>query len=279
MLIGASGQLGSDLALRLGLGLIAVTHEQLEITNADQIQQALDRWQPTAVINTAAYNLVDQAEKEPDRAFAVNADGPELLARACQERNIVLMQISTDYVFGADRSRNSPYSEEDLPGPVGVYGQSKLAGEQRVLELCQKHFVMRTCGLYGRAATKAKGNFVNTMLRLGSTKSELKVVADQHCTPTYTADLAEALVSLLKTEAYGLYHATNSGATSWCELAREIFRLRGLATKVIPITTTEYGAPAQRPLYSVLNCNKLATLLGSPLRPWTAALTDYLKDS
>ncbi len=277
-LIGAAGQLGTDLHRQLSGEVIPLTHADVEITHPDSIQAMLDRVQPDMVVNTAAYNLVDKAETEIEAAMAVNAWGVRSLALACAKRQLTLVQISTDYVFGLGSSARTPRRETDPPGPQGVYAASKLLGEDFVRSLCPQHFVVRTCGLYGQAATKSKGNFVLTMLRLAKEKPQLKVVADQRCVPSYTHDVAEVIAALVRTQAYGLYHATNSGESSWYEVAREAVRLAGLATPVLPITTAEFGSPAARPAYSVLDCSKIEGVTGLTLRPWQDALAAYLRE-
>ena len=302
--LGARGQLGSDLMPLLGPRGVALGHDQIELTDADGLAHQLDAIKPEAVVNCAAYNHVDKAEDEPERAFAVNSFGVRNLALWCGKHDVPLMHISTDYVFGLDVSkpgfsesrasqddearlsekpgfgpRCGPWNETDPTGPVSVYGGSKLAGEWFVRSLCPRHWIVRTCGLYGANAARGKGNFVETMLRLGRERPELRVVADQRCTPTSTADLAPALVDLLATEQYGVYHATNAGECSWHEFAVEIFRLSGLSPRVIPITAAEYGAKARRPDYSVLNNVKLREVIGRELRPWQDALRDYLSAS
>jgi dTDP-4-dehydrorhamnose reductase len=229
------------------------------------------------VINAAAYNFVDRAEDERDRASAVNALGPRHLAESCASLDIPLDHVSTDYVFGQDAGRRIPYSEADHPGPLSEYARSKLAGENSVRDVCPKHFIVRTCGLYGRASSPGKGNFVETMLRLGRERGAVSVVDDQWCTPTSAVDLADAIAGLIATDNYGLYHATNAGSTTWCGFATEIFRLAGLAVDVKPITTAQFGARAGRPAYSVLDSSKLAATIGRPMRPWQEALADYLR--
>lgn len=276
VVIGAHGQLGSDLLPLLGARGIALGHDQIELTEADSIARCLEVVQPDAVVNCAAYNFVDKAEDEPERAFAVNAFGVRNLARWCGARDVPLMHISTDYVFGLDATRATPWEETDPTGPVSVYGASKLAGEWFVRSACPRHWMVRTCGLYGSHAARGKGNFVETMLRLGRERPELRIVADQHCTPTSTADLASALVELLATDHYGVYHATNAGQCTWHEFAAEIFRQSGLSPRVIPIAAVEYGAKARRPNYSVLSHEKLRRAIGRELRPWQEALADYL---
>lgn len=276
VIIGAQGQLGSELARRLDAA-VPLGRSEIDIADAGSVAAALDERQPELVINAAAYNLVDRAEEEPERAMAVNADGPRNLARWCAGHGATLVHVSTDYVFGADSQRDWPYSEEDAPGPISAYGRSKLAGERYVRTECPRHFVVRTCGLYGRSPTQQKGNFVSTMLRLGRERDELRIVDDQRCTPTSVADLADALVALIETERYGLYHATNAGSATWREFAEEIFRIAGLQVRVVPISSAEYGARAQRPAYSVLDCTRLASVLGRPLPHWKTALAEFLK--
>ena len=281
-LIGAMGQLGSDLLPRLqaaGHDVRPLGHADIEITNAENSAAVLEPLQPDLVINTAAYNLVDKAEDEPDTAMAVNGLGPQLLARLAEKHGWRLMHISTDYVFGdVVRPVPTPFVESDLAVPSGRYGLSKLTGEKFVQANCSRHFVVRTCGLYGIAAQRGagKGNFVETMLRLGRDRKQLRVVNDQLCTPTSTADLADSLVKLIATDAFGLYHATNSGSMTWCEFAREIFRLAKLDVEVIPITTAEFGSKAKRPNYSVLDCSKIESVIGGKLPDWRDALARYL---
>ena len=273
--IGARGQLGSDLVARLGAQAIPLGHADIDISDVASVANALDRERPNAVINCAAYNFVDKAEVERDAAMLTNRRGPGLLADYCREHDIKLVHVGTDYVYDG-RTGNRPWTEEDEPLPISTYALSKFAGEQLVRTHCPRHFVVRTCGLYGRNAMHGKGNFVETMLRLGRERPELKVVGDQRCTPTATANLASAILDLVKTDAYGLYHATNSGSCSWFEFASEIMRQSSLKAKVIPITTAEYGARARRPQYSVLNCSKLERVLGWNMPTWQEALATYL---
>ncbi|HEY2252840.1 MAG TPA: dTDP-4-dehydrorhamnose reductase [Planctomycetaceae bacterium] len=277
LLIGAGGQLGTALTARLHGELIPVGRDALDIADAAAVTDVLARSRPELVINTAAYNFVDRAEEERDRANDVNAVGPKNLADSCGTLNIPLVHVSTDYVFGHDAERHTPYTERDLPGPLSEYARSKLAGETCVREAWPKHYVLRTCGLYGRASSPGKGNFVETMLRLGRERDAVSVVDDQCCTPTSTADLADAIARLITTDRYGLYHATNAGSTTWCGFATEIFRQAGLKVDVKPITTAQFGAKAPRPAYSVLDSSKLAAAIGRPMRPWQEALADYLR--
>jgi dTDP-4-dehydrorhamnose reductase len=191
----------------------------------------------------------------------------------------MLVHFSTDHVFGLDELRRTPWTEADLPGPVNVYGLSKLAGEYVVRAGSPRHLVVRTCGLFGVWGSGGKGsNFVETMLRLGSQGKPLRVVADQVCTPTYTADLAEATVALLSRGRPGVYHITNAGACSWFEFARAVFEQAGLRAEVTPITSGDYGAPARRPVYSVLAPVGIRNLGMQLLRPWNEALAAYLQE-
>jgi dTDP-4-dehydrorhamnose reductase len=274
--IGAHGQLGSDLMRQLGARAVPLGHDLVDITDPARIAAALEGVRPDFVINTAAYNLVDRAEDEPAVAFNVNAFGPRHLAKWCAQQGAVLVHVSTDYVFGLDTARAKPYCEEDLPGPQSAYAASKLTGEHFVRAECPRHILVRTCGLYGQAATRSKGNFVQTMMRLGRERSELCVVDDQRCTPSFTSDVAAAIVRLVELNAQGTFHVTNSGSMTWCEFAREILRQAGINTPVAPITTVEFGAKARRPAFSVLDCSKYESLTGMSLRPWQEALGEYL---
>ncbi len=282
-IVGAAGQLGTELRKILPADTtILLDRRAIDIVDQHAVMAALDAARPQLVINTAAYNFVDRAEEEPQAAYAVNALGPRNLALWCESAGAALVHVSTDYVFrgwtidGGDRvEQRTPYSELDPPLPPNAYGVSKLAGECYVRGLCSKHFVVRTCGLYGHT-NGTKGNFVETMLRLGHKQRELRVVNDQHCTPTSVADIAEALVALAKTDAYGLYHVTNGGETTWNGFACEIFRQAGLDVDVKGVTSADYGAVARRPAYSVLDCGKASGILRRPLSPWQDALERYL---
>ncbi len=277
MIVGADGQLGSALREILGDDAIALGHADIDITSPESISSQLDTFDPTVVINAAAYNFVDQAEDEPEVAYRVNALGPRNLAIECQKRDKCLVHISSDYVFGLESSL-TPWTEMDTPGPVSAYGMSKLSGEYFVRSLCSKHFVVRTCGLYGHAARRGagKGNFVETMLRLGTEREELRIIDDQKCTPTNAHDVAVTLCDLAITTSYGLYHATNRGAATWARFAEEIFAYLKMPTKVVRITSNEYQTKARRPAMSLLNCYKLEAVLQNPLRTWESALHEYL---
>jgi dTDP-4-dehydrorhamnose reductase len=277
--LGAAGQLGRDLCPRLPGDVIALTRAQADLTRADEMRRTLTELKPHVVVNCAANNFVDRAESEPEAAFAVNAWAVRELARICRDLECTLVTFSTDYVFGLDASRTTPYREDEAPGPVSVYGLTKLAGEYLARAICPQHFVIRTCGLYGVWGSGGKGgNFVEAMLRLGAQGKPVRVVNDQVCTPSYTADVAAATLALIETGRYGLYHITNAGSCSWYELASGIFEAAGIKAEVIPITSQEYGAAARRPTYSVLDSAAYNVLRLPPVRPWREAVAAYLTE-
>jgi dTDP-4-dehydrorhamnose reductase len=279
LVIGAAGQLGRDLCSRLGGEVIAAGRDRADLTRPDLLRTTLDEVRPDVVVNCAAYNFVDRAEAEAQEAFAVNALGARDLARLCGERECVLVHFSTDYVFGLDAGRTLPYRETDKPGPISVYGTSKLAGEAFVRALCPRHFVIRSCGLYGVRGSGGKGgNFVETMLKFAAAGKAIRVVTDEVCTPTYTADLAAAATPLIATGRFGLYHVTNAGACSRYEFAAEIFRQAGINADLTPTTAREFGAAARRPAYAVLANDKYESLGLPRLRDWKAALAAYLEE-
>jgi len=275
--LGANGQLARDLCPRLTGEVLPLTRAELDLAVPESIEPAIAERKLDVVVNCAAYNFVDKAETEPEAAFRTNTWGVRELARVCNMRSIRLVHVSTDYVFGLDKHVKQPLSESVPAGPVSVYGASKLAGEFFVRSGCMNHLVIRTCGLYGVWGTGGKGgNFIETMLRIAGQGKPLKVVNDQYCTPTATSDLAEAIVVLMHTNATGLFHLTSAGATTWHDLAAEAFKLSGIAADLTPITSEQFSAPAKRPPYSVLDCGKAASL-GVTLRPWQAALANYLE--
>jgi dTDP-4-dehydrorhamnose reductase len=277
--IGSAGQLGRDLCPRLAGDVVPLTRERADLTRPDMLRATLAELRPDVVVNCAAYNFVDRAEAEPEAAFAVNALGVRQLALVCRELGCALVHFSSDYVFGLDDARRTPYAEADAPGPVSVYGLSKLAGEYVVRALCPQHFVIRTCGLYGVWGSGGKGgNFVETMLRLAGEGKRLPVVNDQTCTPSYTVDVATVAAALIGTRRYGLYHLTNEGATTWHDFAAAIFELAGVRAELVPITSAEFGRPARRPAYSVLARGAYEALGLPPSRPWRAALAAYLEE-
>jgi len=279
-IIGADGQLGSDLVPALkGHEVVPLFWPAFDIVKADDAAGVLRRIRPDVVINTAAFHRVDECEDRADLAFAVNAFAVRDLARTCRALGAVLIHFSTDFVF--DGEKGFPYLEEDCPGPLSVYAASKLAGEHFVRAYADRAFVIRTCGLFGRAGCLEKGrNFVETMLFLqASGRKEIRVVCDQIVTPTPTEELAARVAALIGTEAYGLYHMTSEGSCSWFEFARAIFELScGDPSIVIPVDTAAYGAKARRPAYSVLENGRMRKIGLAPFSLWRESLAAYLKD-
>jgi dTDP-4-dehydrorhamnose reductase len=279
VVLGAGGQLAADLVPRLPGEVVPLTRAGADLTQPAELRAALAELRPDAVVNCAAYNFVDRAEADPESAFAVNAWGVRHLAEVCRDLGCLLVHFSSDYVFGLDEGRSAPYREADAPGPLSVYGLSKLAGEYLARAVCPRHLMLRTCGLYGARGVGGKGtNFVETMLRLAREGRPLRVVADQVCTPSYTVDVAAAAVALLQAGREGLYHLTNGGACSWHEFAGAVFALAGVRADLTAITSREYGAAARRPSYSVLDTAAAAAAGAGPLRPWREALADYLRE-
>jgi dTDP-4-dehydrorhamnose reductase len=276
LVTGSEGQLGSELCRQLGGECVGLDLPAFDLTDREGVLRTIAELRPRTVINTAAYTQVDRAEDEAERCRAVNAQGVAHLAEACRRQEAVLVQISTDYVFGGPPARREPYRETDEPRPQGVYAQSKLDGERYAAQW-DRHFIVRTCGLYGRLGPRSAGNFVETMLRLAAQGKPLRVVSDQWCTPSYVPHVARATRFLLEEAAYGIYHVVNTGATTWYDFAAEILRQSGLEVELEPITTSDYGARAPRPTYSVLDTAKYHALAGAPPMPgWQEALAEYL---
>ncbi|MCC9608447.1 dTDP-4-dehydrorhamnose reductase [Blastopirellula sp. JC732] len=272
---GAAGQLGGELAKQLGGAAASLTRSQFDLSDDDSIRRVLAELRPSVLINCAAYTAVDMAETDADACFRANAKAVATMAELCHDLNIRFVQISTDYVFDAYAGIPTPLSEETPTSPQGIYAQSKLQGELAAAT-APNHLIVRTCGLYGGGPTKR--NFVETMIRLSESKPELRVVNDQRCTPSYCRDVATAVLRLIRQDATGLYHVTNSESVTWYDMAQEVFSLTRRSTHVHPITTTEYGAPAPRPAYSVLSLNKYAQATGQEMPTWRDALQRYLAD-
>jgi len=278
VVIGAAGQLGWDLVRTFELPgeVVGLTRRELDVLDAARAEEVLRRLRPTHVLNTAAYNRVDQAEEEPDAAFALNAEAVGALAAVCERLGAMLVHFSTDYVF--DGARTTPYREDDAPNPLNVYGASKLRGEELARERCGRAVVFRVSGLFGLARSSGKGgtNFVETILRLAEEGRPLRVVTDQVLGPSYTRDLARKVWRVLPARAHALYHLTNAGQTSWYDFARRALELAGRRADLRPVTSAEYGARARRPAYSVLAHDHLRALGEDDLRPWDAALAAYV---
>jgi dTDP-4-dehydrorhamnose reductase len=270
LVVGAKGMLGHDLMAVLEGDVRGMDLPEIDITSLESTRKVLLTLKPRVIINAAAYTDVDGCESNVELAMQVNGEGVAHLAMTAREIDATLVQVSTDYVF--DGRKGSPYREDDPPGPLGIYGESKLAGEMNAA-LVPRHLIVRTQWLYGLHGK----NFVETMLRLASEKKELAVVDDQIGSPTWSRDLALAIKTLVDKGCSGIYHAANSGFCSWNEFARAIFAEAGKEVVVKPMTTAELNRPAHRPLYSTLDCGKLAADSGFQPQPWPEALRQYLQ--
>jgi len=281
LITGKNGQVGSCLVSQLSntpsIDFLALGREELDITNADQVNKVVNKYQPTVIINAAAYTAVDKAESEIELANAINNIGPKNLAKAASSVNAVILHISTDYVFAGNK--HGLYTETDEVNPQGVYGQTKLAGEQSVAQECVEHIILRTAWVFSEYGN----NFVKTMLRLAQTRDTLGVVGDQYGGPTYAGDIAKALIIIAQqlqqgTTKFGVYNYSGYPHVSWQEFATEIFA-KALSQQVIekPVTvngisTSEYPTPAKRPANSKLDCSKITANFSVQPSDWKAAL-------
>ena len=284
--IGSNGQLGWELVRKgeeRGLNILALDYPEIDISDLASIDACFDPTKFDLIVNAAAYTAVDRAESEPEAAFAVNRDGPAHLADRCRKHGIPLIHVSTDYVFNG--TKPGPYVEEDPVAPLGVYGRSKAAGEVEVRNRLPEHLIVRTawlCGIHG-------DNFVKTMLRIGRVNDTLRVVADQFGCPTFAADLADAILKMVKqaetskSMPWGTFHYCGEGKTSWHGFAESIFEVaeqyEKLAVKeIIPIATEEYPTPVKRPANSVLDCSKIKKQIGIRTRPWKESLAKMIQE-
>ena len=278
LVTGVKGQLGFDVSnelLKRGHSVVGVDIDDMDITDRARVHEVLQSVRPDAVVHCAAWTAVDAAEDNAEKVALVNVTGTENIAKECKALDCKMMYISTDYVF--DGQGDAPWQPdcEDYK-PLNVYGQTKLDGEKAVKSNVDKFFIVRIAWVFG----KNGNNFIKTMLKLGKTHDELRVVNDQIGTPTYTFDLARLLVDMIETDKYGYYHATNEGGfISWAEFAKEIFAQAKYSTKVVPVTTAEYGlSKAKRPFNSRLDKQKLSQRGFMPLPTWQEALARYLKE-
>lgn len=271
---GCNGQLGRAINKQLGsnseYSLVNTDVAELDITNIDAVMKLAREVKPYAIINCAAHTAVDACETDVDNAYRINAIGPRNLSIAATETGAKMIQVSTDYVF--DGFGDKPLTEFDKTNPQGIYGKTKLAGEEFVKDFAEKYFIIRTAWLYGEGK-----NFVKTMLRLSEDHDLVTVVGDQYGTPTSASELARAICYLLPTENYGLFHGTCEGSCNWAEFAEEIFRLAGKNAQVKHITTAEFGAAAPRPAYSVLQKYMFNLTTGFKFADWHEAVEAYMK--
>ena len=273
LVTGGSGMLARELVpclTRAGHTAFAPTHNDLDITSLRTVRATVDLYRPDIIINCTAYTKVDQAEREERLAMLVNGLAVQNLCLACQEQNVPLVHFSSDYVF--DGTKDCPYTVCDRPNPINAYGRSKLLGEEYVRWLLQKFYLVRTSWLFGLHGP----NFVETMLHLAESRDQLSVVNDQRGCPTWTRHLAEATVSLVASGSYGVYHVTNSEPTTWFDYAKEVFRLSGKSTKLVPISTEQFEAAARRPKNNVLDHFPLPEVIHREMPSWRVALQEYL---
>lgn len=273
LVTGVAGQLGYDCVKRLnalGIECKGVDRDDFDLTDAQAVMAYVKDYAPDAIMHCAAYTNVDKAETEPEVAADVNGGGTLNMVRAALAMDAALMYISTDYVFSGEGTE--PFQVKDPIAPQNVYGLTKAQGEEAVRSLMQKFFIIRTAWVFGLNGR----NFVKTMLRLGSEKEELNVVNDQFGSPTYTPDLARLMCDMIRTNHYGVYHATNEGFCSWADFAEEIMKQSGRKCRIHPVTTEEYNAPVKRPANSRLSKQSLTDAGFDRLPPWQDALTRYL---
>lgn len=279
LVIGGSGQLGSEFpAAWPDADLRLLTRADLDVTDAEAVARVIGEARPEVVINTAAFHKVELCERDPATSFAVNATAARDVAAACQSAGAAVVFISTDYVFAGDQQ--TPYREEDARRPLNVYGVSKAAGEDLVANACERHYIIRSTGLYGvRGASGKGGNFIETILGRARATGRLQVVTDQTLSPTSTHDLARMIRTVVREAPPGRYHLTNSGALSWYDFAVMAVRLAGLAdrTTIEPIVSNTWDAALRRPAYSVLANARLQSLGLPPLPPIEDALAAYLR--
>jgi dTDP-4-dehydrorhamnose reductase len=293
LVTGANGQLGQAIQSIVGrypsIDFVFCTSSELNITDKANCETVFDKYKPNFCINAAAYTAVDKAESEPEKAFAINVTGAQNVAEVCKKHDTILLHVSTDFVFDAkfvdgiayyDSQLRLPLKSEkgltetDVPFPAGIYGLTKLQGEQAIESIWEKHYIIRTSWVYSQFAN----NFMKTMLRLASERDSLSVVADQIGTPTNAVDLAECLLKIItkhsKTnkEHYGIYNFSNEGHCSWYDFAKEIFRVNNISINLQPIPTTAYPTPAKRPAYSVLDKSKIKEVFDIEIKDWRESL-------
>ena len=277
LVTGANGQLGQAIQSVVGnfpsIDFVFCSSSELNITDKNNCESILEKHKPQFCINAAAYTAVDKAESEPEKAYAINVTGAQNLAEVCKSNDTTLLHVSTDFVF--DGLATQPYSEEAIPNPTGVYGETKLQGEQAIQNTWEKHFIIRTSWVYSQFAN----NFMKTMLRLASERDSLSVVSDQIGTPTNAVDLADCLLTIITFDfqlstfdCYGIYNFSNEGQCSWYDFAKEIFKVNNISINLQPIPTSAYPTPAKRPAYSVLDKSKIKSVFGVEIKNWESSL-------
>ena len=281
LVTGANGQLGQAIQSVVGnypsIDFVFCSSSELNITDSSNCESVFEKYKPQFCINAAAYTAVDKAETESEKGYAINVTGAQNLSSVCKAHNTVLLHVSTDFVF--DGLATQPYSEEAIPNPTGVYGVTKLQGEQAIQKTWEKHFIIRTSWVYSQFAN----NFMKTMLRLASERDSLSVVSDQIGTPTNAVDLAECLLTIITFDIrhstfdrYGIYNFSNEGQCSWYDFAAEIFKVNKVSINLQPIPTTAYPTPAKRPAYSVLDKSKIKQVFGMEIKSWESSLKQLI---
>jgi dTDP-4-dehydrorhamnose reductase len=294
LVTGANGQLGQSLQfiapIYPDIHFVFYSSSELDITNEITCRDEFFRVKPNYCINAAAYTAVDKAESEPEKAHLINVVGAKNLAEVCKTHNTILLHISTDFVFDGDFSKLSPraqsrgYSEDDIPNPTGVYGQTKLEGEIAIQHIWDKHFIIRTSWVYSQFGN----NFMKTMLRLASERDSVSVVNDQIGTPTNAVDLANTLVKIIQhcqtelvealqpiTDNFGVYNFSNEGQCSWYDFAKKIFEINKITINLFPIPTSSFPTPAKRPSFSVLDKTKIKNVFGIEINSWEESLKTF----
>jgi dTDP-4-dehydrorhamnose reductase len=277
--VGANGQLGQALQHIASNHPAVQCHffssKEIDITQVTSIEKVWHQLKPDFCINAAAYTAVDKAESESDKATLINVDGARNLATICKQFNTTLLHISTDFVF--DGSKTTPYTESDTTNPQSVYGTTKRDGELAIINTMQAYFIIRTSWLYSQFGN----NFMKTMLRLAQERSTLSIVDDQIGSPTHAIDLAEMLLTIIqsKSTAYGIYHFSNPGSTSWYGFAKKIFEVNKVLIPLHPITTSQYPTPAKRPHYSVLDVSKIENTFKVSIKKWDVALEQHANEA
>jgi dTDP-4-dehydrorhamnose reductase len=280
LVTGANGQLGQSLQFvaknYLEVAFVFCDSKTLDITDYDNVNAVFKEVLPDYCINAAAYTAVDKAESEPEKAYSINVLGAQNLAKICKMNNTVLLHVSTDFIF--DGNQKTPYTENVIPNPNGIYGQTKLEGEIAIQNTWEKHYIVRTSWVYSQFGN----NFMRTMLRLGSERDSLSVVDDQIGTPTNAVDLAKVLLTIClsnnqqpATSNYGIYNFSNEGQCSWYDFAKKIFEINNISINLQPIPTTSYPTPAKRPAYSVLDKSKVKKTFGIEINSWEMSLKKF----
>lgn len=274
LVTGAKGMLGTDLCSELSdkHQVTGIDIQDVDLASADATEKLIS-YDPEFIVHCAAMANVDGCERDPDKAHAVNGLGTRNAALSCKRAGIPMLYISTDFVF--DGRKREPYLEEDPPNPLGHYGRSKLEGEKHVRELLKDFYIVRTSWLYGKHGK----NFVNTILNRAGETGSVKVVKDQEGSPTYARDLCRALALLITSQKFGTYHLSNSGTCSWFQFAKRAVELSGIKAEVVPILSSDYPSPTQRPAYSVLGNFRWQKVFGQVLRPWEEGLEEYLTNN